>query len=179
MIKNFRHSLNRLLRIVEEDTYSTQNHLHNHEKWLGAAVVASGETHVADRLGPGINPFALLSGNDAYGSWVQVLGSSDSPIQSGMTKIDARRILVTTTNSTTTFAVQFVVGESSGIAALISAEDFTEFAYISATNNADSGITDSMSKSVAVGTKVWARCICIGQDAKTINIYVGVHEYIR
>jgi len=34
-----------------------------------------------------------------------------------------------------------------------------------------------MSKQIPVGTKVWARCICVGQDAKTINLYIGVHEY--
>lgn len=164
---------------TEQLAYAIEKHIHAHEKWFGAAAVASGETHVADRLGPGIAPFALLTGNDAYGNWVQVMGSSDSPIEVGMVLMDAHRILVTTTDSTEAFAVQFVIGESADIAALIAVEDMTEFAYISATNNADSGISEIKSKRIASGTKVWARAICIGQNAKTINIYVGVHEYIR
>ena len=164
---------------VEQEVYEVEKHLHGHEKWLGAAAVANGEIHVADRLGPGIVPFALLSGNNAYGNWLQVMGSSDSPIEADMTRMDAHRALVTTTDSTEAFCVQFVIGESADIAALIAAEDFTEFAYISATNNADAGITDVMSKRIVSGTKVWARCICIGQNAKTINLYVGVHEYLR
>lgn len=164
---------------IEQEVYEVEHHIHAHEKWMGAAAVAVGETHVADRIGPGIVPFALLTGNDAYGNWVQVMGSSDSPIESGMTLMDAHRVLVTTTDSTEAFAVQFVIGESAGIAALIAAEDMTEFAFISATNNADSGISEIRSKRIALGTKVWARSICIGQNAKTINIYVGLHEYVR
>jgi len=168
-----------LLRETEQEVYEIEHHIHVHEKWLGAAAVAAGETHVADRVGPSIAAFALLSGNNAFGNWVQVLGSTDTPIEAGMTQVDAHRILVTTTDSTATFVVQFVVGESGGIGALIAAEDFTEFPYISATNNADSGISEIKSKRIATGTKVWARSICIGQNAKTVNVYVGIHEYVR
>ena len=167
------------LVIIEQDVYEIEHHIHSHEKWLGVAALPSGETHIADRIGPGIIPFALLSGNDDFGNWLQVLGSSDTPIESGMTKVDAHDILVTTTNSTEVFFIQFVIGESAGIADLISAEDFTEVPYISATNNADSGVEPIINKRIATGTKVWARTICIGQNAKTINFYVGVHEYVR
>ena len=168
-----------LLRQIEQESYEIERHIHAHEKWFGVADAANGEIHVADRVGPGIAPFALLTGNDAFGDWVQVLGSSDTPVQAGMVQVDAHRILVTTTDSTEAFVVHFVIGESAGIAALISAEDFTEFPYIAATNNADSGISEIKSKRIPTGSKVWARSICIGQDAKTINIYVGVHEYDR
>ncbi len=154
-----------------------EKHFHTYEKWFGVAAVPVGETHVADRLGPAISAFALLSGNDAYGNWIQVLGSSDSPIEAGKTKLDAHRIMVTTTNSTAPFVVQFAVGEFADLAALIAAENMTEFPYISATNNADSGISEIKSKRILAGTKVWARTICIGQNAKTMNLYVGTHEY--
>ena len=29
----------------------------------------------------------------------------------------------------------------------------------------------------AVGTKAWARCWCVGNNAKTLTIMFGVHEY--
>lgn len=157
--------------------HEIERHLHGNEKWFGVAAVPAGETHVADRIGPAIAAFALLSGNDDFGNWLQVLGSSDLPIEAGMARADAHRVMVTTTDSTDAFFVQFVTGESADIAAKIAAESYTEFGYISATNNADSGITDEISKRITAGTKVWARCICIGQNAKTINIYVGIHEY--
>ncbi len=119
--------------------HEIEKHLHNDEKWFGVAASASGETHIADRMGPGIAAFALLSGNDAFGSWVQILGSSDTPVLAGRVKFDIHRILVTTTDSTTVFLVQFVVGESAGIAAKLSAEDYTEAPYIASTNRSDSG----------------------------------------
>lgn len=154
-----------------------EKHFHNREKWFGVAASPSGETHVADRMGPGIAPFALVSGNDDFGSWVQILGSSDTPVVAGMVSFDAHRFLVTTTDSTAVFKVQVIAGESADLAALVSAETFTEAPYVSATNNADSGIGDIMSSRVLTGVKVWARCICIGQNAKTINAYFGLHEY--
>jgi hypothetical protein len=168
-----------LLRQIEQKTYQVESHIHGHEKWMGVATAPNAEIHVADRLGPSVAPFALLSGNDAYGNWLQVMGSADSPIEAGKVELDPHRILVTTTNSTLTFVIQFALGESAGLAALIAAEDMTEVAFISATNNADAGITGVKSKRIASGTKVWARCICPTANAKTINFYIGIHEYDR
>lgn len=156
-----------------------EHHLHNLEKWFGAAAAASGETHIADRMDGAISPFALLSGNSDFGSWVQLLGSSDLPVRAGMTMADAHRIMVTTVDSTNPFIVQVMVGESADFAANLLAENFTEFPYIAATNNSDSGVTDIKAQRITAGTKAWGRCACIGQDAKTINFYVGIHEYLK
>lgn len=157
--------------------HEIERHFHGNEKWFGAAAVPVGETSVADRMGPGIIGFALLSGNNAFGAWTQVFGSADSPVHADSVQMDAHRVMVTTTDSTAPFLIQFVTGENADIAAKVALEDFTEAPHIAATNNADSGITDLMSRRVDTGTKVWARCICIGQNAKTINFYVGIHEY--
>ena len=157
--------------------HEIERHFHGREKWFGAAVTPSGETHVADRMATSNAPFALLSGNDVFGNWVQILGSSDTPASSGSVKFDGHRFVVTGTDSTAIFIVQIVSGESADIAAKLAAEEFTEAPYISATNNNDSGISDIMSSRVDVGEKIWARCRCIGQSAKTINFYFGLHEY--
>ena len=108
-----------------------------------------------------------------------ILGSADTPVQAGRTQFDPRRVLVTTTDSTEAFAIQFVYGEMADIAAKIAAEEMTEAPYIAATNNADSGIADLMIERAAVTTKMWARAICINQNAKTLNFYFGIHEYFR
>lgn len=152
-------------------------HFHNREKWFGEAGTPSGETHVADRMGPGINPFTITAGNATWGNWVQVLGSSDTPITSGMAKLDAHRFMVTATSSTNPWIIQVITGESADFATKLAAEAFTETPYISGTNNNDSGITDVMSIRVDDGTKVWARGCCIGANAPTIDFYFGIHEY--
>ena len=170
-----------LLGVGDSLAYKTEeieSHLHNREKWFGLAAVPSGETHRADRMGPSIAPFAIVSGNNAFGSWVQILGSSDTPVKSGYLYFDAHRFMVTTTNSTEPFLIQTVAGESATIAASLAAENFSEYPYIAATNANDAGIAQIMTSRIPTGTKVWCRCICIGQNAKTINGYFGIHEYV-
>ena len=157
--------------------HEIERHLHGREKWFGVAASADAELHVADRVGGSIAPFALLSGASNFGSWVQILGSSDTPVADGSTMFDSHRFMVTTTDSTSPFVVQIVAGESATIAASIIAEEYTEFMYVSGTNNNDSGIGDIMSSRIATGIKAWARCECVGQTAKTLNVYFGIHEY--
>lgn len=154
-----------------------ERHLHNTEKWFGAAAIPDAELHVAGRMAGGIQPFVLTAGNDDFGAWVQVLGTNDTPVTTGMVNFDARRILVTDTNSTNPFIVQVVSGESSEIAAKIASEQFSEAPYISATNNNDSGVEEIMVRRTAVGEKVWARCACIGSSGSTFSFYFGIHEY--
>ena len=163
---------------IEAEVTEIEQHLHNHEKWFGAANEANGEIHVADRINGAILPFALVSGASDWGSWVQVLGSEDTPVTPGMTKYDLHRMLVTTTDSTAPFSIQVVTGESSGIAAKLIAEDFDEFPYIAGTNNNDSGIGEILDEKHNTGLKVWMRCACVGQVGKTFNFYLGLHEYL-
>ena len=154
-----------------------ERHFHGYEKWFGVAAAPAGETNIADRMAGGIASFQLVAGADTWGNWVQILGSSDTPVLAGNAKFDLHRIMVTTTNSTNPYIIQVVSGESAGIAASLTAETFTEFGYISASNNNDSGIVDIMEHRKNVGTKMWARTCCIGGNATTINFYIGLHEY--
>ena len=153
------------------------NHHHNFEKWFGLAAVPAGETHRADRMDGAIATFQIVAGNNDFGSWVQLLGSGDTPVASGKTKFDLHRIIVTSTNSTRPFIIQIVRGESAGIAAKLSAEDFNEFPYISATNNNDSGISEIIGDRFDAGEKIWIRCADVGGNGTTIDLYLGIHEY--
>jgi hypothetical protein len=169
----------RLDHIIEQEIYEVEHHLHNRERWFGAAASPSGETHVADRMDGAILAFQLTAGNNDFGSWVQILGSSDTPIVSTMTKFDGHRFMVTSTNSTSPYVFHVITGESSGFAAKLADNEYMEVPYISATNNNDSGISDVISIRVDAGAKVWARCACVGQNGTTIDIYFGIHEYLR
>lgn len=153
-----------------------ERHLHANEKWFGKLAVPAGGK-VAERMGGTTSAFQLTSGNNAFGSWVQILDTNDTPVASGKTKFDMHRILITSTDSTSPFIIQFVTGESAGIAAKITAENFTEAPYISATNNNDSGIEDVLDRRADAKEKLWARAACIGQNGKILNFYFGIHEY--
>lgn len=154
-----------------------ERHFHNRERWFGAAAAAVGETHVADRMAGGIDPFTLTAGNDDFGAWVQLLGSEDTPIVTGAAYFDAHNVLVTGTNSTDPFIVQLVSGESSGIAAKLAVNQYTEVPYISGSNLNDSGITHIKSPRIEAGEKIWARACCIGGNGSTISVYFGIHGY--
>lgn len=160
-------------------TEKMESHIHNYEKWFGLAGTPAAETHRADRMDGAIAAFTLTAGNNDFGSWLQVFGSSDTPVALGKTKFDLHRILVTDTNSTRPFIIQIVTGESAGIAAKLSAEDFDEFPYVAATNNNDSGITELIDKRTDAGEKVWMRCADVGGNGTTLELYIGIHEYDR
>jgi hypothetical protein len=170
-----------LLKLIEQQVYETEKHFHNFEKWFGAAVTPSGETHIADEMNGVVAPFQLIAGNNDFNaSWTQILGSSDLPLLPNTVRADAHRIQVTTTNSTDQFIIQIVTGESSGIAAKLAAKEYSMVPYIASTNNADSGIAEIITpRIVTPGTKVWARCACVGQNGTNINFYIGIHEYLR
>jgi hypothetical protein len=154
-----------------------ERHLHNREKWFGKAVVPNLEVHVADRMDGVVLPFTLTSGNSAFGSWVQLLGSSDTPVSSGSVMLDAHRFMVTTTDSISSYIIHIASGELADLAAKVAVEQFTEAPYKAETNNNDSGISNVMSIRIAVGEKVWARCACVGGNAQGIDFYYGIHEY--
>lgn len=164
---------------MSDEVAEIEHHLHNREKWFGAAAVPVGETHVADRMGGGVQPFELTTGNDDFGAWVQIMGSEDTPVTPGFTKIDAHRAIVTDTDSVNPFVIQIATGESTDLAAKVASEAFTEFPYKSASNLNDSGISDVLTIRADVGTKVWARACCVGANAKIIHVYYGIHEYVK
>ena len=91
--------------------------------------------------------------------------------------MDSHRYLVTSTNSTEPYIMQIAVGESTDLATLVSNELMSETMYVASTNLFDSGVQEIMSSRVATGSKVWARALCIGANAKTISFYFGLHEY--
>lgn len=153
-----------------------ERHFHNREFWFGVAATPAAETHVADIMSGTIQPFQLTAGDNTWGNWVQVLGSSDTPIASGV-KFDAHRFMVTTTNSTNPYVLQIVAGESAGIAAKLTAKEYSLFPYVSSSNNNDSGVEDVMTVRVLSTTKIWARCACVGGNGTTISFYFGIHEY--
>ena len=167
------------IRKTEKEVIEVEKHIHNNEKWFGKNPFPTAETNIASRATGGVMVvgFTLTAGNSAFGSWIQILGSSDTPVATGKTKFDMHRFLVSGTNSTNVFIIQIVYGESADIAAKLSAEEFTEFTYVSGTNNNDSGISDVISKRVDAGTKVWARCACVGANGTTLAGFLGLHEY--
>ena len=159
--------------------HEIEKHLHGYEKWLGLAGTPSGETHRADRITLKPEPFQIDAGNDAFSAWYQILGSSDTPIHANYAKYDLHEIqVVNHERNSTTHVLQIVTGESSGIAAKLAAEDFTEKVFITpAAPAGEMGTVFIQDVRADATEKAWARLWVKGADTGTMDFYIGLHEY--
>lgn len=151
-------------------------HHHSYERWFGAAAVANGEIHVADSILTVKVPFVVDAGNDDWGSWLQILGSSDTPAIAGNTKFDLHRFDFTafeTNNSVHGFQV---ASGASGAAAL-SAGTYSEFILRTGAGTTFIGPIDLLDKRSDVATKIWVRNWCHGVNTSTLSFFFGIHEY--
>lgn len=151
-----------------------ERHLHSSGSWFGKATIPSGETHVADRIGSNNGAFQIDAGNDDWGAWTQVLGSSDTPARSNQLYFDPHELVISAAERTAIYFIQFARGES-GAAAFASGM-YTEV-VLDTTNKAGGTIVRLQTGRAPVGSKLWARCMCPGQNTATIDFYIGIHEY--
>ena len=160
-------------KILEEVT-EIERHLHSAGSWFEAATTPSGTTHVADRIGVGSGAFQLDAGNDTWGTWVQILGSADTPARTSQVYFDPHEIVVSDTERTATYFVQFTRGASGETG--YSAGSYTEFVYHAGTNKY-TGIIEVQTGRAPANALIWARCMVPGADTGTMDFYIGVHEY--
>lgn len=164
------HSTAEILAEVKEN----ERHLHSAGSWFEAATTPNGTIKVADRIGSGAGAFQLDAGNDDWGAWVQVLGSGDTPARAAQVYFDPHEIVISATERTATYFVQFTRGASGS--AGYSAGQYTEFVYHAGTNKF-TGIISVQTGRSPVNALLWARCMVPGSDTGTMDFYLGIHEY--
>ncbi len=175
-IDSVQYPLNEIQEItaeVYEEVENVEHHFHNNERWFGLAAIPNGEIHVADT--DGMTPFRMDAGNDDWGAWVQIAGSSDTPVQAGKTKVDAHRIMVVDVERKKSVTRIQMGGGDSGAAAL-AAGTYTEI-VVTPDNNGKQDPYAIMMPQFVVGTKGWARCWVSGQNTGFIDFFLGIHEY--
>lgn len=155
--------------------HEIEKHLHSPARFLGAAVTPSGETHVADGLGTDVDPFQADAGNDDWGSWLQIIGSSDTPVIAGMVKFDLHQLEVTASERTAIYLIQIGFGATG--AAALSAGNYTELIYRPAATTGRAAPIKIQDMRINAGTKGWFRTLCVDQNTATIDFYIGLHEY--
>jgi len=156
--------------------HEAERHLHSYEHWFGAATAPDGEVHVADHAGDTTTAFQMDAGNDTWGSWLQILGSSDTPHLAGTVCYDLHRLSVVAVESpNTTHMVQVAFGESG--AAALTAETYTELVFRPQTVQGQEVILDMQAKRIIAGIKAWARAWAIGQNTSTVDLFFALHEY--
>jgi len=175
-------SLVGLARYNRKEIVEVEHHLHNYERWMGALSSPTGETDIAsnDFTAAGHGVFSLATGASAYqyGSWVQILGSNDTPVDSEMVKFDLHRIEPDggSTSNAVDFRIQIAFGGDTDGSAALAAGHYTEFPYWE-NNQTQQQPIDIMAKRWATGTKVWARAASIQSGPNTFAFWYGLHEY--
>lgn len=166
---------------IEQLAYETEKHFHNYEKWFGLAGTPSGETHRADRLTLLPEPFVADAGNDTWGSWLQILGSNDTPVISSNTKYDLHEMqIVSHEHNNNVYAFQLAFGESSELAGILTAETFTEKILVTpSAPGGEFGTLYFQDRRAVVTGKGWIRIWAKGQNTGTLSFYYGLHEYQR
>jgi len=155
-----------------------ERHFHSYESWFGAAASPSGETHIADRIDAGIDPLQIDAGTDDWGSWTQILGSSDTPARDTNPKFELHRLsVVEVENAGAEHFLQIAFGATG--AGAYSAGDFTETVFfpVNATPNDLPPVIELQCRRVAAATKVWARLFVDGAATSTMDFFLGIHEY--
>ena len=163
--------------VTRDDEYIkvTEHHLHSRERWLGARAGWDGTDEVNAASNDSLSDFRLDAGNDTWGTALCIVGSADTPVRAGEVSFDFHRLMVSSTERTAKYRLRIAWGSS--YAAAITAGNFSETEFISASNQIDSGPIIKQMPRLAAGTKVFAAVWCVGQDTGWIDFTVGLHEY--
>lgn len=156
--------------------HEVERHFHSYEHWFGLAAVPDGEVHRADHIGDTTTAFQMDGGNDTWGAWLQILGSSDTPHVAAMPYYDLHRLSFTSVERAN--AVHFLqVGFGASGAAALSDDTITELVFKPQTVQGAETIIEIRTLREDAGTKAWIRQWVVGQNTGTTDFFFGLHEY--
>ncbi len=161
---------------IELNTFIVEKHWHNREIWFGLASAPNGEIHRADEDSG--TAFTVDAGNDGYGTALQIIGSADTPVQTGMRKYEPGAIMLgTAENNNQVYFLRVIAGASA--AAGVTAGTYATYMLKSAAAAFTGGEQQVRQSRVDSGIKLWAQLFAPGQNTSEITIWIGFHEYER
>lgn len=157
--------------------HEIEKHFHGFEHWFGLAAAPSA-TNKADQILTGsLSPLQIDAGNDDWGTWVQILGSADTPIYTDYAYFDLHKVQINATGTADVMTFMQIGYGASGAAALTD-EHVTTIAFKTPTNKSTAVAINFMMGRAPAGSLLWARCLAIGQNTMTVDFYFGIHEYV-
>jgi len=142
------------------------NHLHNREIWFGNGAVEDSQV-----------VYTIISGNGAYGSAVELLGASDTPVIAGMLKFDLHRVFIRSYSNNNPFYMRLIWGQGT-VGDAETAKQYTTFPLQvpSAGNRQGQAVPTLMKRRLAGLDTVWAK-LKSGTNLASVELLFGVHEY--
>jgi len=155
--------------------HEAERHMHFYERWYGAAAVPNAPAHVADRIGTATTAFQADAGNNTWGAWLQVLGTTDMTVADGA-YFDPHRAMITAVERAN--AIHFVqVGAGASGAAALLAGTYSEFVFKPTGAASQETPVFIQSRRVAVGVPAWVRVWAVGENTGTVDFFYGAHFY--
>jgi len=145
-----------------------ERHFHSYERWFGVAASVSA-SHKADQIAKDIASFQIDAGDDAYGDWVQLLGSADTS-----QKYDFHKLFITAAQTASTVHFIQIAFGATGDGA-VGAGTYTEFVYRSGAAVSREAPVVIQCRRQAAGTLAWARVLAYDVNTSTVNFYFGLH----
>jgi len=142
-------------------------HFHTISRWFGAKDGAN-ETNAMDDV---LTAFQIDSGNDTWGTALCIIGSGDTPVDTGMTYFHLNRVLFVDNERSSPYKLRIAWGDS--YAAGIAAGQYSEHMALPGNDNNDFMIRLPR---IATGTKVFIAC-WVGNNTGTLDFFIGIHEY--
>lgn len=151
-------------------------HLHGNERWFGKSGDQSGNDW-ADEAS--LTPFRVISGNGVFGADTDdealVLGTADTPNQTGMTKYDPHRVMITASSNANDWVIRCVHGTGT-MAEAETAKQYSDIMVQEARKGAPIDI--QCVRHTSASDKLWFR----GKNATnnaTLDFFIGIHEYLE
>lgn len=153
--------------------HEIEKHFHNRGRFWGATGAPSETNAIAATVSV---PFVAVSGNNTWGTAIPICGTGDNPVLATDVKFDAHLCLVVDTDHATAYRIRFIYGTGTSAAA-ISAGQWTETMFITATGPFSSGVpVEVIMPRVDVGSKLWAQ-VWNATNGSNVDFYWGAHGY--
>lgn len=150
------------------------DHAGTYSQWYGVAGTPSG-THKADRVGVTDLPLQMDAGNDAWGTWLQILGSADTPHIAGKTEYHLTKLVVTAVERNT--QIHFIqIGFGASGADALTNETYSDLVFVPLLATGWETPLAMACGHEASGTLAWARAKVPGQDTGTVTFFFAIHE---
>lgn len=163
-----------LCESIYDLTAKIEKHVDHYDHVLGLAASPDGELHRADH--ETMTPFQADAGNDQFGSWLQIMGSDDTPHTDGKTLFELNRILIVDVEAQADKAIHLIqIGFGESGAAARSSGDVTEI-IITPERAGRQDIKTFDSEQQPSGTKVWLRHWIDGINTGTMDFFIVIDE---
>jgi len=154
--------------------HEIEKHVHGRARRWGA-LASPDETNAIEANVT--RPFVAVSGDNAWGTAIPIVGSADVPVPSDQAAyVDLHHILISEVDHATAYRLRVIYGTgTSGDA--VTAEQWTEFMFYSGTGPKSTPTAlEIMMPRVAVGSKCWVQ-VWNATNTSEVDFYIGCHGY--